>query len=300
MRALVATEEATIELAEVPEPVPTPDQAVVEVHHAGANFGELRHTGYFPAGTVMGFDAAGIVVRAASDGSGPPAGARVAGLGLGAWAERAVFATDSLAVVPDSVELAAAASLPTVGITALRTLRDSGPLAGRRVLITGASGGVGRLAVQLAHRAGAHVIASARRGEGLRELGADAVVGELSEAEVEPVDVVLEHLGGPALVAAWGLVLPGGVLHSIGWAGGEPANFPPYSTISLGPSRTLRTFGDATRPGADMAEVLALVADGRLIPQIGWQGPWTEIAEAARSLLTRRLLGKIVLDIAEN
>ncbi|NUR82639.1 MAG: zinc-binding dehydrogenase, partial [Nonomuraea sp.] len=166
---------------------------------------------------------------------------------------------------------------------------------GRRVLITGASGGVGRLAVQLARRGGAHVIAAAARGDGLRELGAAEVVTGLDG--LDPVDVVLEHVGGATLVAAWGLVKPGGILHSIGWASGEPARFAPYATISLGPARRLHTFGDASDPGKDLAGLLDLVAAGEVRAQIGWRGPWERIGEAATALLDRKIAGKIVLDL---
>jgi NADPH:quinone reductase-like Zn-dependent oxidoreductase len=126
-------------------------------------------------------------------------GTRVVAFGPGAWAQRAAFATANLTVVPDSVDLADAAALPLVGITALRTLRAAGPILGKRVLITGASGGVGRAAVQLARRGGAYVIASVGspgRREGLAELGADEVVVGLDGID-QPVDVVLENVGGP-------------------------------------------------------------------------------------------------------
>ncbi|PZG21253.1 alcohol dehydrogenase catalytic domain-containing protein, partial [Nonomuraea aridisoli] len=156
------TESAALEarLVEAGEPEPAPGQAVVEVRHAAVNFSELRLMGRLPVGTVLGYDAAGVVVRAAIDGTGPAAGARVAAFGAGAWAERVAFDTDALAVVPDGVDLATAAALPMAGITALRSLRAAGAGPGSRVLVTGASGAVGRLAVQLAARAGAYVVAS--------------------------------------------------------------------------------------------------------------------------------------------
>jgi threonine dehydrogenase-like Zn-dependent dehydrogenase len=93
----------------------------------------------------------------------------------------------------------------------LRALRAAGPLLGRRVLITGASGGVGRFAVQLAARAGARVIASVgspARGQGLAERGADEVVVGLDSLD-QPVGVVLDSVGGPQLVAARRLLAPG-------------------------------------------------------------------------------------------
>jgi NADPH:quinone reductase-like Zn-dependent oxidoreductase len=295
MRALVVGPGAEGRFADVAEPVPGPGQALVEVRHAAVNFSELRRMGRLPEGTVLGYDAAGVVLRAAEDGTGPAEGARVAAFGPGAWAERAVFGTGSLAVVPGEVDLAVAAALPMTGLSALRSLRAAGPLLGARVLVTGASGSVGRLAVRLAVLAGAHVIASVgtRRPIAWPE-GVEVVVGLDG---VEPVDVVIEVVGGPALVTAWGLLKPGGSLQSIGWAAGQPAIFPPDSTFSLGPARTLNSFGDVTDPGPDLAFLLALLATGALPVEIGWHGSWERLTEAATAQLDRSTVGKIVLEI---
>ncbi|MEW1838654.1 zinc-binding dehydrogenase, partial [Nonomuraea angiospora] len=221
MRALVVGPGAEGRFAEVPEPEPGPGQALVEVRQASVNFSDLRHMGRLPEGTVLGYDAAGVVLRAAEDGTGPREGARVAAFGAGAWAERAAFDTGSIAVVPDGVDLVRAAALPMAGLTALRSLRAAGPAPGSRVLVTGASGAVGRLAVQLARRAGAHVIASVSRPERAARLASglgaavDVAVGRdgvepvdvaVGLDGVEPVDVVIETVGGPALVAAWALL----------------------------------------------------------------------------------------------
>ncbi|ETK36527.1 zinc-binding dehydrogenase [Microbispora sp. ATCC PTA-5024] len=298
MRALIVSPGGPLLSQDVPEPEPRPDEALVEVRHASANFGELRHAAGLPPGTVMGYDAAGVVLRPASDGSGPGAGERVVAFGAGAWAERAAFPTGSLAVVPAGAGLAEAAALPLAGLTALRTIRAAGPVLGRRLLVTGASGGVGRYAVQLARRAGAYVIASVGapgRGEGLRELGADEVVVGLDG--LAPVDVVLELTGGPALVRCWELLRPGGSLQSVGWASGEPAVLPPGWNFSLGPARTLSSFGDVSEPGPDLAYLAGLLASGGLSAEVAWRGSWERIGEASRALLGRRLAGKIVMDL---
>jgi NADPH:quinone reductase-like Zn-dependent oxidoreductase len=223
-------------------------------------------------------------------------GARVVALAQGAFAERIAVQVQSLAEVPESVELAEAAALPVAGLAALRALQAAGPLLGRRVLITGASGGVGRFAVQLAARAGAHVIASVgsvARRHGLAERGADDVVVGLDGIE-EPVDVVLDTVGGPQLVAAWRLLAPGGNLQSIGWTSGEPAVFPPYSTI--GPPQTISSFLHQGDAGDELSTLVRLLANRTLSVDIGWRGPLKEFAEAVDMLEGRRLNGKAVLD----
>jgi NADPH:quinone reductase-like Zn-dependent oxidoreductase len=300
MRALIVTPDApgSLRLGPAPDPEPQPHQLLLAVRHISLNRGEVAFAGRRPAGTVHGYDAAGVVVRAAADGSGPAAGTRVAAFGAGAWAQRMAVDSTAVAEVPDQVDLADAAALPMAGLTALRTLRTRDIL-GRRVLVTGAAGGVGRYAVQLAALGGAHVIASVgspARGEGLAELGAHEVVVGLEGIDRQ-VDLILDNVGGPQLAAAWQLLAPGGSVQNIGWASGEPAVFEPYSLFSIGPAKTMSTFGDVHEVGPDLATLLGFAAAGRLSPEIGWRGPWGRIAEAAQALLERRVAGKAVLDV---
>jgi NADPH:quinone reductase len=299
MRALIADPLApfALRLATVPEPVPRPGQALVAVHHASLNHGDLNdaRSGRVPPGGVLGSDVAGVVALAAA--GGPPRGTPVVALARGAFAEYSLVDLGALAEVPPSVDLAAAAALPVAGVAALLALRAVGVAAGKRVLVTGASGGVGRFAVQLAARAGARVIASvgsAARGEGLAEAGAGQIVVGLDGID-QPVDVVLDNVGGPTLVAAWKLLAPDGSLQSIGWSSDEPAVFPPYSTI--GPPKSLSSFlieGDA---GTALATLLDLLAAGDLSVEVGWRGPLERAAEAAGALLARRVRGKAVFDV---
>ena len=182
MLALVNTPNgnAPVELRQVQEPAPGLHEALVAVQAFSLNRGELRSFRNNEEGWIPGQDISGIVLRQAADGSGPPAGTRIVALmDEFGWAERAAAPTQRIAVLPDTVSFAAAAALPVAGLTALRTLRHGAPLLGKRVLITGAAGGVGHLAVQLAARSGARVTAVAGRPEraaGLRELGATDVV----------------------------------------------------------------------------------------------------------------------------
>ena len=164
MLALVNTPngKAPVDLRQTPEPAPGLHEALVAVQAFSLNRGELRSFRNNEEGWIPGQDISGIVLRQAADGSGPPAGARIVALmDEFGWAERAAVPTQRIAVLPDTVSFAAAAALPVAGLTALRTLRHGAPLLGKRVLITGAAGGVGHLAVQLAARSGARVTATA-------------------------------------------------------------------------------------------------------------------------------------------
>lgn len=149
-----------VAIRDVPDPQPKPNEAVVAVHAFSLNRGELRLLQVRPEGWRPGQDIAGIVLKQAADGTGPAAGTRVVALcDWEGWAERAGVPSHRIAPLADKVSFAEAAALPVAGLTALRTLRHGEPLFGKRVLITGAAGGVGNLAVQLAARFGARVTA---------------------------------------------------------------------------------------------------------------------------------------------
>src|SRR3954463_14906765 len=170
MLALVAAP-PSVDLREVPDPKPQRDEALVEVRAFSLNRGEVGRLANMQDGELTGWDVAGIIRHAAPDGSGPKEGARVVGMvGRGAWAQLAAVPTSWLAELPEGVSFEQAATLPVAGITALETLDIGGHPWGPRVLVPGASGGVGPFAVQLAKQAGPHVPARARRQEGLREL----------------------------------------------------------------------------------------------------------------------------------
>jgi NADPH:quinone reductase len=304
MRAVIYDPQAraNLRLADVDEPVAAESEALIQVRATALNFGEVRFIDQNrKPGEVPGWDAAGVVVQAAADGSGPPVGSRVVGFHwAGGWAERRAVPTESLAVLPDSVEFGAAAALPVAGVNALQALRALGPVVGRRVLITGASGGVGRFAVQLAARAGAHVIGavgSAARGAGLETLGAAEVVVGLTDV-TEPVFGVLDNVGGPLLAEAFGLVDDGGAVQSIGMASKQPTTIDFEAERRRFVRKRLEPFTVRTPFGPDLAYLVELLAAGELDPQIGLRASWDDVSEAAEALLDRRVTGKAVLDVA--
>lgn len=303
MRAVIFDPEArtNLRLADVDEPAVADSEALIEVRATALNFGEVNFIDRMrKPGEVPGWDAAGIVVQAAADGSGPPVGSRVVGFnGAGGWAQRRAVPTESLAVLPDSVEFGSAAALPVAGVTALQALRALGPVVGRRVLITGASGGVGRFAVQLAARAGAHVIAavgSAARGAGLESLGAAEVVVGLAGI-TEPLFGVLDNVGGQLLAEAFTLVGEGGSVQSIGMASNQPTTVDFEAERQFGVRKRLEPFTVRAPFGPDLSYLVELLAAGQIDPQIGLRTSWAEVSEAAEALLDRRVAGKVVLDV---
>ncbi|MBB5164082.1 zinc-binding dehydrogenase [Mycobacterium sp. AZCC_0083] len=303
MRAVVFDPQApqNLRFDEVSPPVVADDEALIDVKAIALNFGEVRFIADVrQPGEVPGWDAAGVVVQAAADGTGPSAGTRVVTFnGAGGWAERRVAPTGNIAVVPDSVDFATAAALPVAGVTALQALRALGSVVGRRVLITGASGGVGRFAVQLAARAGAHVIAavgSEARGAGLVELGAAEVVVGLDDV-TEPVFGVLENVGGPLLAQAFSLVGEGGSVQSIGMASNQPTTIDFEAERHRWTRKRLEPFTVREPFQADLNYLVELLATSQLDPQIGLRDSWDNVSGAAEALLDRRVAGKVVLDV---
>jgi NADPH2:quinone reductase len=305
VRALVAdrSSDAGLSQKEVAEPEPRHGEALVEQRATSLNRGELRRLATREEGTIPGWDVAGVVVRAAG-GGGPAEGARVVGIvNEGAWAERVAVPVETLAELPDEVSFTDAATLPVAGTTAYRTLACGGLLIGRRVLITGASGGVGRFAIQLARRAGAHVIAvvgSEKRAEGLRELGADEVsIG--FDADGPELDLVLESAGGDSFAAALRRVARGGTVVAFGNSSGEEARINVSDFYGRAPTSRVYAFmifDEIRREGSGTSDLRALaemIAAGELRTEVALEASWNDPAEAIEALLDRRVAGKAVL-----
>jgi NADPH:quinone reductase-like Zn-dependent oxidoreductase len=289
----------------VPDPVPDRSEAVVRVRAISLNRGEVRRSGMAPAGWRPGWDLAGEIERAAADGSSPRTGARVVGLlGEGAWAERVAVPTHALAELPERVSWAQAATLPVAGLTALYALERGGLAIGRRVLITGATGGVGDFAVQLARLAGAHVSASARRADqekSLRDLGAhEIVVGDEIPASPK-YDLILDSVGGKTLGSALAALERGGTCVNFGVSATSEVTFDVRNFFVAGRT-TLYGFYlfselGAQPAGGGLARLAGLVAAGRLSPHISVERPWKDVAQVAQDLMARRYPFKAVLTL---
>jgi len=279
-----------VTLSEVPEPSPLPHELLVRVEAFAPNPGDLAALPSAPAGSVPGWDGAGVVLEAAADGAGPRVGDHVLFLGLGArgWAQRRAVPHATTAVAPSDAAWERLATLPVPATSALRALRRLGSILGRRILSVGATSAVGRIAVQLAARSGAHVVAVARderRHAELERLGAHETHTALSSV-ASRVHGAIDLLGGPHLVDAYGLLEPDGTVIALGHSAGADEHFP-YGAFVADPTtsgRSITSFFLGSEP--DLAgEMASLAADEQLevgdIDARRWTGLATWIAQGA-------------------
>ncbi len=295
-----------LSLTEAPDPAPLSSQALVDVKAISLNLGEVKRARRSEPGTLLGWDVAGVVAEKAADGSGPAVGTRVVGvMNTGAWAERAAIETAWMAPLPDSVSFEIASTLPVAGLTALYSLEQAGQLLGRRVLVTGASGGVGLYAIRLAKLSGATVTALIRREEtrGLvTQAGADhVIVGDTGKeaAANGPYHCILDSVGGQVLSDCLNAVARGGILVNYGISAGSEVTIDAGEFFRTGRSRyyglyLFTEFG--RRPARDGLRVLAgFVADGRLNVHIDARDKLENLGNLAERLFNREISGKAVV-----
>jgi len=296
-----------LSLQQVEVAAPKSSEALIRVHSISLNRGEIRNAGSAPAGFRPGWDLAGVVEQAAADGTGPKAGDRVVGfVASGAWAERVAVPTHSLAVLPAGVTFAQAATLPVAGLTALYGLDKGGNLLRKRVLITGAAGGVGHFAVQLAHATGATVIGHTRstdRVDLVKAAGAQYVAtgdGTGNSTEFAPYDLILDGVGGQFVSQGIGLLSRNGLYVLYGTTGGTEVT---VNAMQLYRGGGLSLYGltlfheviyhQAASIG--LARLIGLVAEGTLKPLIAVEAPIEQIGALSQQLMDRGYAGKAVL-----
>jgi NADPH:quinone reductase-like Zn-dependent oxidoreductase len=295
----------TLVRASIPPRPAAPDEVTVAVHAIALNRGEIRSIPSQSDGTRRGWDVAGIVTHTV-DG-GPPVGSRVVGFSRRqeGWAESVCLPARDISVVPNDLTLATAACLPVAGLTALHCLELAGSLLGRRVVVTGASGGVGHFAVQLGHAAGATVIAPVRRAHqvaAIEALGA-AKVPVVREPDalqqLGPVDVVVDGIGGAWLPALLRTMTPDGVAVTYAGTAGVNVTFNVYDLAGRGRSRlhgyNLYAHSDRFPASADLERLMRLVADGRIGVEIGGRYAFADLPEAVAALKAGDIGGKLVV-----
>jgi len=306
MRALVADPSASpaLSLADVPEPSPGPGQLLVRMEAASVNRGEIRTAAMQPPGRVIGWDIAGSVVALGEGVGGFEVGQRVLAVSPtgGAFAELAAVPAAWTTTLPSAADPVLAAALPVAGVTAMNILRLARVHAGDRVLVTGAAGGVGMLAVQLALDAKATVIGQAsseQRAAAVRELGAEALIhpGDGSAVDGE-FDVVLDAIGGPMLAPLLRATVLGGRVVVYGNSADAESTFrveefyPKTITIygfrifqSVPPEQGIR----------DLDTLAEQAVEGRLRITIQATAPLSEALPLVRDLYDRKVTGKVVI-----
>jgi NADPH:quinone reductase len=302
MKSFIPDGRGQVCLADVEDVAAGPGEVVVAVEAFSVNRGETFLLEDPPAGWRPGKDIAGRVVEASDDGSGPGVGTRVVGHPPSrGWAERVAVSHRALVKLPDEVAINVAAVLPLAGLTALRLIRAAGPLIGQRLLITGASGGVGHYVTELAIASGAEVTAvsaTPERGAALAALGA-TVVTDPAQAPGR-YDVVLESVGGQSLVTARRKARPGGVVLWFGQASRTPVTLDFFDWIDGTAGAAVIAFGyersDFAHEG-DLTTLVRLVSTGRLHPEIGAVLPWEQTPGVIDALRQRRLRGNAVLTL---
>lgn len=322
MRAILPADRnlPTARLGDLPDPTPGPGEVLVKIEAAGLNHADLHQLrGQYPPppgeSQVPGLECAGRVTGPEAPGLWQP-GARVMALtGGGAHATLNAIPTGQLMPVPDNLTAIEAAAIPEAGLTAWTNLVAEGGLqAGESVLITGATGGMGSFAVQLARELGARVLAAGRdrdRLEQLRELGVEEIClegGGLAQQVREAtggrgVDLVFELVGGSSINAHLGALREGGRLVLIGLLGGHKVE------VNLGMvlSRRLRILGSVLRPRSRQekahlvsdfaAFALPRLKDGRLRPVVDRVIPFERAPEGYKALETGKVFGKIVFQM---
>src|SRR5579864_8876198 len=286
---------------EAPLPEVGPGQVLAEVRYAGVNPIDWKiREGYMknlrPASfpLTLGQDFAGEIVTAGGDSGSFRTGGRVFGFGEGTYAEFAAAAITYIAAIPEKMEFAVAAALPTSGLTALQAIRDYvQPKPGIRILIHGAAGAVGSFATQIAKRSGAQVIGTAT-GEDiayLRTLGHVQVVDYKQERfeAVGQVDAVLDLIGGETATRSFAIVKKGGVIVStVGAANAELAARAGIRGVNM------VSKGNA----ADLSELAGFVERGVLKPRMGEVFRLEQAREAQDASQEGRAKGKILLKVA--
>ncbi|WP_190110353.1 NADP-dependent oxidoreductase [Streptomyces cinnamoneus] len=291
---------------ETDRPQPGPSQVLVRVRAAGMNPTDWKHRQF--AGfldrlpLVLGWDVSGVVEAVGIGVTIHKPGDEVFGMlpypyGVGSFAEYVVAPARALVRKPEGIDHVQAGAVPLAALTAWQALVDTANVRpGQRVLIHAAAGGVGHLAVQIAKEQGAYVIgtASAPKHALLRELGVDEAVDYRNQdfTEIEPVDLVLDAIGGDTAARSLDVLKPGGQLLTIAITS-MPADLPARAAerdIQVTP-----VLVEADQAG--MRAIADLMAAGKLKAVVEATFPLAQAAEGHALGDTNRVAGKVVLTL---
>lgn len=308
-----------LELEEVEKPGFSDDELLVKVHAAGVNpldWHYMRGAPYVirlalglgkPKDIRLGVDFAGRVEAVGKNITRFKPGDVVFGGAGGAFAEYVVIREDrALAHMPENLMFEEAASVPIAGITALQALRDSGKVKpGQKVLINGASGGVGTFAVQIAKSFGAEVtgVCSTRNVEMVKSIGADHVFDYKQEdytLSSQKYDVIIDMVGNHSLLENRAVLSPEGILVSVGGPTGNWLGFlaTPVQAMLLSPfvDQEFETILAKMDP-QDLRTLADLMAEGTVAPVLDRLFTLSEVPDAIRYSESGRARGKIVISV---
>lgn len=300
-----------LRLEEIPQPVPAADEILLKVYASGVNPADwvVREGGmrsFLALPLTLGWDAAGVVAAVGADVTAFQVGDAVYGEpnfpGDGSYAEYCTSKASQFAPKPKSLSFTEAAGVPLAGLTAWTALFHDGQLqAGQRILIQGASGGVGGFAVQFAKAKGAYVIATASAAnlDYVRDLGADEVLDYRSqpvEQLVHGVDVVLEaspQRDNAERARIIPVLKPGGIFVTVNL----DAPFDEAVQAALTRQQATGALSNNQPRGEWLQEIAALIDAGQVKVLISRTFPLAQVAEAHRESQTQRVRGKLVLEI---
>lgn len=323
MRAIVCRRYGPLEdleVADLAEPQAGPGEVVVDVRAAAVNFPDVLHIANkyqvpIPLPFVPGGELAGVVLAVGAGVTGMQPGDKVFGsTGTGAFAEQVALPANRLEVMPDGLDFPEAAAFSVTYQTAYHALRSvSGIGSGDWVVVLGAASGVGLAAIDVARALGAQVIAAASgpaklglAGERGATHGVDYTSEDLKERIREITNggahAVIDPVGGAFAEQALRALRRGGTFVTIGFASGVIPKIPLNLVLLKGVTvrgMDLRTFGEhhPEQDSRDRAELLDLLAAGRLRPYIGARYPLAATAAALRHVADRHALGKVVIDV---
>jgi NADPH:quinone reductase-like Zn-dependent oxidoreductase len=309
-----------LKLEQIAKPTPAHDEVLIKVRAASVNpldWHFMRGLPYLvrlrsgigrPKFTQLGVDFSGTVEAIGSDVKLFKVGDDIFGTANGAFAQYATSTEAGLALKPSNMSFQQAASVPIAGITALQGLRDKGLVRpGQKVLINGASGGVGTFAVQIAKSLGAEVTAvcSTRNMEMVRSIGADRVIDYSVEdytKGTQRYDVVFDIIGNHSLLANRGVLTADGIVVIVGAQSNDPwigplARFAEAFVIAPFVHQRLVMFLADANSTDDMNALRDLMQAGRLTPVIDRQYTLSEVPAAIRYLETGHARGKVVISI---
>lgn len=304
----------------MPRPVAGPGEVLLRVHAAGLDRGVwhvMTGTPYAgrlafglrrPRNPVLGLDVAGTVVAPGPGVTRFAEGDEVYGFGRGTFAEYTVAREDKLARKPGNLSFEQAAAVPVSAATALQAF-DAGRLeAGQSVLVTGASGGVGTYAVQLARALGAQVtgVCSATKADLVRSLGASHVIDYASEDFADGArryNVVIDIAGNPSATRLRRALTPSGTAVIVGgeeggsWTGGMDRQL---RALALSPFVRQRfTMFIAKQRASDLERLTGLIESGGVTPSIDRTCTLGEVPQAMRDLTAGDIRGKVVITVRE-